>query len=355
MLVPGASAGRLPGSTGRPHGSPASSISTGSDGPTRSRGTHADLRQVLHRRRVGRAGRLRHPRGALADHRRGHRLGAGGDHRRHGPRRRRRPRRLRGRVVDLDPGRARRAASLRISDGIKQRQDEFANLIIGEIGAPYYFAMFGQVLAATMVLDAFVEPHQGLPVRGAPRRRPRRPDPRAPRAGRRLRRHHPVERAAVHHRAEARPRRSPSGSHRSCSSPRRRRPLDAYLLRRGRSTRPALPAGVVNIVARRPRGRRAPRAPPRRRQGQLHRLHRRRPQDRRHLRRAAQALHARARRQVGRDHPRRRRPRRRPSGQLIGAGAHEQRPGLRRADPHPRARERATTRSSTRSPPRSAR
>ena len=54
-----------------------------------------------------------------------------------------------------------------------------------------------------------------------------------------------------------------------------------------------------------------------------------------HLRRAAQALHARARRQVGGDHPRRRRPRvdrRRPHAQRD----HEQRRGVRRADPHPR-------------------
>ena len=45
-----------------------------------------------------------------------------------------------GRVVDLDPGRSAPTSSLRISDGIKQRQDEFANLIIGEVGAPYYFS-----------------------------------------------------------------------------------------------------------------------------------------------------------------------------------------------------------------------
>jgi betaine-aldehyde dehydrogenase len=52
---------------------------------------------------------------------------------------------------------------VRISDGIKQRQDEFTNLIVGEVGAPYYFAMFGQVLAATMVFDAFVNHTKAFP------------------------------------------------------------------------------------------------------------------------------------------------------------------------------------------------
>ena len=73
-----------------------------------------------------------------------------------------------------------------------------------------------------------------------------------------------------------------------------------------------------------------------------------------HLRRAAEALHARARRQVGGDHPRRRRPR---VDTIAGPDAqrdHEQRPGVRRADPHPRVARRATTRSSTRWPTPSA-
>ena len=58
------------------------------------------------------------------------------------------------------------------------------------------------------------------------------------------------------------------------------------------------------------------------------------PQDRRDLRRAAEALHPGARRQVRRDHPRRRRPRRH-DGLAQARLADEQRPGLRRADPHP--------------------
>jgi betaine-aldehyde dehydrogenase len=52
---------------------------------------------------------------------------------------------------------------VRISDGIKQRQDEFTNLIVGEVGAPYYFAMFGQVLAASMVFDAFANHTRNYP------------------------------------------------------------------------------------------------------------------------------------------------------------------------------------------------
>ena len=45
-----------------------------------------------------------------------------------------------------------------------------------------------------------------------------------------------------------------------------------------------IPKGVVNIVPGRPRGRRAPRASPRRRQDRVHRVDRRRAQDRLHLR-----------------------------------------------------------------------
>jgi aldehyde dehydrogenase (NAD+) len=52
---------------------------------------------------------------------------------------------------------------VRIADGIKQRQDDFTNLIVNEVGAPYYFSMFGQVLAATMILDAFVHHTREFP------------------------------------------------------------------------------------------------------------------------------------------------------------------------------------------------
>jgi aldehyde dehydrogenase (NAD+) len=52
---------------------------------------------------------------------------------------------------------------VRISDGIKQRQDEFTNLIVNEVGAPYYFSMFGQVMAAAMVFDAFANHTRNFP------------------------------------------------------------------------------------------------------------------------------------------------------------------------------------------------
>ncbi|CAB4771903.1 unannotated protein [freshwater metagenome] len=45
----------------------------------------------------------------------------------------------------------------RIADGITARQDDFTNLIVSEVGAPYYFSLFGQVLAASMVFGAFAQ------------------------------------------------------------------------------------------------------------------------------------------------------------------------------------------------------
>ena len=45
----------------------------------------------------------------------------------------------------------------RIADGIKSRQDELTGLITNEVGAPYFFSMFGQVLSAAMVFDAFAK------------------------------------------------------------------------------------------------------------------------------------------------------------------------------------------------------
>ena len=111
-------------------------------------------------------------------------------------------------------------------------------------------------------------------------------------------------------------------------------PLDTYLMAE-LLQEAGVPAGVVNIVTSRPRGRRAPGVAPGRRQGRLHRLHRRRPPDRRDLRRAAQAGQPGAGRQVRSDRARRRRPRddrRGPEVRLVD----ELRPGLRRADPDPR-------------------
>ena len=52
---------------------------------------------------------------------------------------------------------------VRIADGIKQRQDDFTNLIVNEVGAPYYFSMFGQVMASAMVFDAFANHTRNYP------------------------------------------------------------------------------------------------------------------------------------------------------------------------------------------------
>ena len=96
------------------------------------------------------------------------------------------------------------------------------------------------------------------------------------------------------------------------------------------------PAGRPEHRRGRPRVLRVPGSPPRRRHGLLHRLDRGRQEDRRRCARAGQALRARARRQVGRDHPRRRRPR----GGAADGGRHQRRhePGreLRLHEPHPR-------------------
>ena len=88
-----------------------------------------------------------------------------------------------------------------------------------------------------------------------------------------------------------------------------------------------LPPGVVNIV---PAGREVGRLPgrtPGRRQGRLHRLHRRGSHDRPALRRAAAPGDAGARRQVGGDRARRRRPLRRRRSAVRGDAA-EQRPDV---------------------------
>ena len=87
--------------------------------------------------------------------------------------------------------------------------------------------------------------------------------------------------------------------------------------RGGRGDRAA--AGRAQRGHRRPRGLRAARPRPARRQDHLHRVDRGRAADRLDLRRADRPLHARARRQVGRRHPRRRRPRDRRASTLAQA------------------------------------
>ncbi len=51
----------------------------------------------------------------------------------------------------------------RIAAGIAARQDDFTNLIVSEVGAPYYFSMFGQVLAPSMVFGAFATHTRAFP------------------------------------------------------------------------------------------------------------------------------------------------------------------------------------------------
>ncbi len=135
----------------------------------------------------------------------------------------------------------------------------------------------------------------------------RRVRPARPRAGRRRRGDHPVERAHQPHLLQDRPR-APRRVHRRpqvlARGARRRLPLRRD--RRGHRAAARRP----QRRHRRPRGLRAPGAQPRRRQDHLHRLDRRRAAHRLALRRADRPLHARARRQVRRGDPRRHGPRR---------------------------------------------
>ena len=98
------------------------------------------------------------------------------------------------------------------------------------------------------------------------------------------------------------------------------------------------PAGVINVVQGGRETRRLPGAAPRRRQGRVHRLNGRRAADRRGVRAAAAPGVPRARRQVGGDHPGRRRPgpgQDRPEPVRRHAG--QQRADLLRGHPDPRA------------------
>ena len=102
--------------------------------------------------------------------------------------------------------------------------------------------------------------------------------------------------------------------------------------RNDRAARPARRGGVG--VARRSRCRRGAGAPSRCGQDRVHRLQCRRAPHRRPVRRAAQAGEPGAGRQVGGDHSRRRRHRQ-DRGRVEDGQPDEQRPGVRRADPHP--------------------
>ena len=236
--------------------------------------------------------------------------GARGHHRGHRQGGRRGPRRVRRQASGRAwPPRSGPQMLSSISPIIQGRADEIARLITDENGSPYSWWIMGQVFASTMVADFYAGLAKEFTVHRGAGRHDGQQGPRAQAPRRRRRRHRAVERAALHHDAEARPRRwSPAPP--MVLKPAPETPLDAQVL--AEIAHEAGPARRrAQHRARRPRGRRAPRHPPGRRQGRVHRQHRRRPQDRRAVRRAAPAGHPRARRQVGRDHPGRRRPRRR--------------------------------------------
>ena len=225
------------------------------------------------------------------------------------------------------------AAVQRFTDAYMARMGDMAQIITTEMGSPITFSHLGQ--SRRGVDDAqHVHRHRaavpvGRDAHGHARHRRHRPA----RAGRRRRRHRAVERAPVRHdRRSSRPRCSPVA--RSSLKPAPETPLDAYLMAE-MLDEAGIPKGVVSILpAGREVGEHLVRHPGIDKvaftgstaAGPPHRVD---------LRRAAQAREPRARRQVGGDHPRRRRPRghgRRPEDGV----AHEQRPGVRRADAHPR-------------------
>ena len=217
-----------------------------------------------------------------------------------------------------------------VSAAITERMDEFARLITSENGCPYTFSIMGQVFAATAVLDFFTGLTREFPFE----------ETRQGMMGPTLVRHEPVGVTAgiipwnvplfitMLKMAPA----LASGST-MVLKPAPETPLDANVLAEILDDA-GLPAGVVNIVpAGREVGEHLVRHP------DVDKVsftgsHRRRAQDRRHLRRAAEALHPRAGRQVGLDHLRGRRPGRR-HPRPAARRHHEQRAGLRGPDPHP--------------------
>ena len=126
------------------------------------------------------------------------------------------------------------------------------------------------------------------------------------RAGRRRRRDHPVERAGRAHLPQDRPR-AARRLHGRAQVGARSAGRGLRVRGGGRADRPA--ARRAQRRHRRPRGVRAARDQPRRRQDHVHGIDRGRPAHRVAVRRADRALHARARREVGGGRPRRHGPR----------------------------------------------
>ena len=296
----------------------------------------------------------RHPRGDLAGDRRGHRQRPRGHHRRHRPRRRRRPRGVRPRPVAAHDARpsaptswpthlGRHPGPLRGDRPLISERDGLADLASRSWVRSSPPPMVLDYYAGLAREFAFEERRHGMLGPGA----------RAPEPVGVVGAHRPVERAAVRHHAEAGAG-AGVGLAPSCSSRRRRR----------RSTRTSsprsleeagLPAGVLNIV---PAGREVGEhlvTPPRRRQD-LASPARPPPAGKigalcgEQLKRCTLELGGKSAAIILDDAD---------LDATIGPAArtpaHEQRPGLRRPDPHPRRRGRATTRSSTRWPRPSAR
>ena len=220
-----------------------------------------------------------------------------------------------------------------LSQALQKRGAEIADVVTNENGAPASQSMGTQVFAATMVLDIYADIARTYPWS----------DERVGAMGQKV----VVRRAPVGVCAGIIPWNVPlyimamklgpclaSGST-MVLKPAPETALDPYLLAEA-----VLEAGTSawrdqhrHRVAR---GQRAHRHPPRRRQGQLHRFDRDGRAHRRAVRRADQTRDARAGRQVRGDPPRRRRPRG-ATAEHHHVGADEQRAGLRRADPDPRA------------------
>ena len=85
------------------------------------------------------------------------------------------------------------------------RQEEFAELITTEMGAPLWFSYVGQVGATMTAVDSLLAIAEGIEWEERPARFLRRRGAGPARAGRRGRRDHPVERAALRHPRQGRP------------------------------------------------------------------------------------------------------------------------------------------------------
>ncbi len=199
-----------------------------------------------------------------------------------------------------------RAGYLRaLGAGLQERADDLGQIWPRESGVLHSIAMYGGMGAAA-TFDTYAALGRHVRVRGAgPAHDGRRLRAARARAGRCRRRDHPVERPARadlpqdRARAARRLHRDSQVVAGSTGRGLRRR-------RSGRGDRPA--ARRVERAHRGSRGLRAARARPEGRQDHVHRFDGRGPADRVAVRGAHRPLHARARREVGRRHPRRRRP-----------------------------------------------